>query len=95
VASLQQQLWLHSSILIVPHLGGRDRWPPPFPDTSSAGETAFLVHPAPPSQPATPLPTNGTAQLDGGLKKKILVAGSGWEKPEKGDSVTGERARGG
>lgn len=25
---------------------------------------------------------------DGGLKKKILVVGTGWEKPEKGDSVT-------
>ncbi|KAI8470001.1 MAG: hypothetical protein J3K34DRAFT_421882 [Monoraphidium minutum] len=25
---------------------------------------------------------------DGGLKKKILEAGSGWERPEKGDSVT-------
>jgi hypothetical protein len=30
-------------------------------------------------------------QPDGGLKKKILVAGTGWEKPEKGDSVTGAR----
>ncbi|KIY92251.1 FK506-binding protein 4/5 [Monoraphidium neglectum] len=25
---------------------------------------------------------------DGGLKKKILVVGSGWETPEKGDEVT-------
>ena len=32
--------------------------------------------------------TTPTPQPDGGLKKKILAAGSGWEKPEKGDSVT-------
>jgi hypothetical protein len=29
---------------------------------------------------------------DGGVKKKILKAGEGWEKPEKGDEVSGKTA---
>lgn len=29
-------------------------------------------------------------QPDGGVVKKVLVAGEGWQKPEKGDKVTGE-----
>ena len=29
-------------------------------------------------------------QADGGVSKKILKAGSGWEKPEQGDQVFGE-----
>lgn len=28
-------------------------------------------------------------QADGGLRKRILVPGEGWETPEKGDEVTG------
>ena len=28
-------------------------------------------------------------QADGGVTKKILKAGSGWEKPEQGDQVFG------
>jgi len=29
-------------------------------------------------------------QADGGVTKRILKAGNGWEKPEKGDQVFGE-----
>ena len=28
-------------------------------------------------------------QKDGGVTKRILVVGAGWEKPEKGDKVEG------
>ena len=33
------------------------------------------------------------SQADGGVIKKILKAGSGWEKPEKGDQVFGKLIR--
>lgn len=29
---------------------------------------------------------------DGGLKKKLIKAGEGWEKPETGDEVSGKGA---
>ncbi len=35
------------------------------------------------------LPNHVPAQDDGGVVKKIITAGEGWEYPETGDEVTG------